>query len=121
MLLSRKKSVLVGMVIMLLSGFPVACQSRPPLATPSAPGISVGITGEECPNVVVQVGQQVTWTNQDSQERVVRDEPAEGNIQFDSGTLQPGDTFTFTFPQAGSYTYTCSLDGSLTGGVTVEP
>jgi plastocyanin len=115
-----RQSALLGMLI-LFSGFLVACQSRTPLATPSAPGINVGITGEGCPNVVVQVGQQVTWTNQDSREHIVRDKPAEGNAQFDSGTLQPGDTFAFIFSQAGSYTYACSLDGALTGSVTVEP
>lgn len=119
MLLFKRPLSLMGMVV-LLSGFIAACQPQP-LATPSAPGISVGITGETCPNVVVQVSQQVTWTNQDSREQIVRDKPAEGNGQFDSGILQPGDSFAFTFSQPGSYTYECSVDGALTGTVTVQP
>ena len=39
----------------------------------------------------------------------------------DSGELQTGDTFTFFFTQAGSYSYRCSADGALVGTITVEP
>jgi plastocyanin len=120
MLHYKRQSVLTGLIIVLI-GFLAACQATPTLATSSAPGISVGITGDTCPNVVVQVDQQVTWTNQDSREHIVRDKPAEGNGQFDSGTLQPGDSFAFTFPQLGSYSYECSVDGAMTGTVTVQP
>ena len=105
----------------MLGGFLSACQSTPSLATSSVSGISVGITSDTCPNVMVPVGQQVIWTNQDSREHIVRHEPAEGNGQFDSGTLQPGDSFAFTFPQPGSYIYECSVDGAMTGTVTVQP
>jgi len=120
MLLYKRQSVLIGLVMM-LGGFLSACQSTPSLATSSAPGINVGITSDTCPNVVVPVGQQATWTNQDSREHVVRHKPAEENGQFDSGTLQPGDSFAFSFPQPGSYIYECSVDGAMTGTITVQP
>ena len=120
MLPYKRQSVLIGFVIV-LSGFLSACQSTPSSATPAAPGISVGITSDTCPNVVVQVSQQVTWTNQDSREHIVRHKPAEGNSQFSSGTLQPGNSFAFTFSQPGSYIYECSVDGDVTGMVTVQP
>jgi len=119
MRLYKRESSILGIVV-LLGGFLAACQSQP-LITPSAPGISVGITGETCPSVMVQAGQQVTWTDQDSREHLVRDKPAEGNGLFDSGKLQPGDSFAFTFPQPGSYTYQCSPDGATTGTITVAP
>ena len=110
----------VGLVMMFV-GFLTACKSSTPtLALPSVSGISVGITGEICPNVIVQVGQQVTWTNQDTLEHIVRDKPAEGRAQFDSGTLQPGDSFTIIYPQPGNYNYECSEDGAMTGTVTVQ-
>lgn len=120
MLRYKKQFILIGFVLV-LSGFLTACQSTPTLAPQSVPGIGVGITSESCPNVVVQVGQQVTWTNQDTREHIVRDKPVEGSAQFDSGILQPGDVFAFTFLQVGSYTYECSEDGSMTGTVTVQP
>ena len=116
----KRRSILIGLAIA-FTGFLAACQSVPPLATPSGPGISVGITDDVCPNVVVQVGQQVTWTNQDSREHVVRHKPAEGNVEFDSGTLQPEDSFAFTFPQPGTYFYECSVDATVSGTVIVQP
>lgn len=112
--------VLVGLMLV-FTGLLSACRSTPQLATPSTQGISVGITSDICPNVTAQAGQQVTWTNQDSREHIVRHDPVEGNGQFDSGTLQPGDVFEFTFVQSGEYRYVCSQDGAMTGIVTVEP
>ena len=111
--------VLVGWALV-FTGLLSACQSKPQLAKPSTQGISVGITSDTCPNIIAQAGQQVTWTNQGSRDYIVRHNPVEGNGQFDSGTLQPGDDFTFTFVQSGEYRYICSADGSMTGIVTVE-
>ena len=79
------------------------------------------ISDDLCPSVIVQVGQHVTWTNQGSQEHIVRDKAVEEKSQFDSGILKPGDNFSFTFLQPASYTYDCSADGVLTGTITVEP
>lgn len=118
MLTNKIWTILVPLGLVL--GLLTACQSAPTLAPSSSPGISVGITSDTCPNIVVQVGQQVTWTNQDSREHIVKDMPAEGNGQFDSGTLQPGDHFAFTFLQTGIYTYVCSADATTTGTVTVQ-
>jgi plastocyanin len=103
---------------MLFGSILVACQPEP-LATQTSPGIVVGISGDICPAIEVQAGQEVIWTNQDSREHIVRHKPAEGQGQFDSGTLQPGDSFSFTFVQAGSYPYVCSADEVYTGLVTV--
>ena len=119
MLLYKRQSILLAMAIF-FGGFLVGCQSAP-LATPLSPGISVGITGNSCPSVVVQAGQQVTRTNQDSHEHIVRDKSTEENRLFDSGILKLGDSFAFTFPQAGSYIYECSLDEDMTGTITVQP
>jgi plastocyanin len=40
---------------------------------------------------------------------------------FDSGTLAPGKTFSFTFAAAGTYTYHCSLHPTMVGTVTITP
>ncbi len=120
MLLYRRQSVFTGLVLF-MAGLLAACQAMPPLATPSAPGISIGIADDLCPGVIVRVGQQVTWTNQGHQEHIVRAKAVEGKSHFDSGILKPGDIFAFTFPQPERYTYECSVDGVLTGTITVEP
>jgi hypothetical protein len=101
-------------------GLLAACQSTPQFATLSSSGISVGITDNLCPNVIVTVGQQITWTNQGAREHIVRDSTVEGKSQFDSGSLQSGDTFSFTFSEPQTYKYQCSADGSLIGTITVS-
>jgi len=118
----KRQFVFIGLII-ILSGILAACQSSstPTLAAPFAPGISLGITDDTCPGVGAQVGQQVTWTNQDDREHIVRHKPAQGTSLFDSGTLQPGDSFAFTFLQPGVYMYLCSEDGDTLGTVTVQP
>jgi len=116
----KRPSVIIGLVLLMI-GLLTACQTKPPLVTSSAPGISVGINDDLCPSVIVQIGQQVTWTNQGRQEHIVRDKPIDGKSQFDSGILKPGDNFAFTFLLPNSYTYECSVDRVLTGTITVEP
>jgi plastocyanin len=69
----------------------------------------------------MQVGQTVTWTNQGSQEHIIRAKSIDGESQFSSAILKPGDSFGFTSAQPISYTYECSTDGSLKGSITVEP
>jgi len=39
--------------------------------------------------------------------------------RFDSGFLEPGDTFTFTFTEAGTYPYFCLPHPFMTGTITV--
>ena len=116
-----KRRATIATLMVVLSGLFAACQPTPTLASPSGPGMVIGITDDTCPSVEIKVNDLVTWTNQDDREHFVRHKPAEGNPQFDSGVLQPGDSFTYTFVEAGTYMYECTTDGSTTGAVTVQP
>ena len=40
---------------------------------------------------------------------------------FDSGSLAPRSTYSFTFAGPGTYTYHCSLHPSMVGTVTITP
>lgn len=118
-----KRAVGFG-IAMLLSTTLAACaapQTSPvPVLTP--PGIGVAITQDACPSLEVRSGMQVVWTNQDSREHVVQHEKlANQDSVFDSGVLQPGDSFAFTFTEPGRYTYWCAPNGAMKGMVTVEP
>lgn len=121
-MISKRKLFFVGMALLTV-GILVSCQSiaTPTLATLSQPGIAVGISDDLCPTVTVKVGQQISWTNQGRQEHIVRAKSVDEQSGFDSGTLQPGDSFAVTLTQAETYQYECSADGSLTGTITVEP
>lgn len=63
--------------------------------------------------VSVPVGGTVTWTNNSSMPHT-----ATGS-GFDSGNLNPGQSFSHTFNAAGTYDYVCSYHSNMTGTVTV--
>jgi len=54
--------------------------------------------------ITVNVGDSVTWTNQDS----VRHNAVSNDGVFDTGTLKKGDSGSFRFTKAGTYNYKCT-------------
>ena len=68
-------------------------------------------------SVTVQPGTTVTWVNNgQAPHTVTATDPAGA---FDSGTLQPGESFSFTFKQPGTYAYHCTIHPFMKGTVTV--
>lgn len=63
----------------------------------------------------VKVGDQVTWTNQDSATHDV-----EGDGGISSGPLAQGKTYSMTFSTAGTFNYKCAIHPSMTGQVVVK-
>jgi len=68
-------------------------------------------------NITVQPGTSVTWVNNGQAPHTVTATDPEG--AFDSGTLQPGESFSFTFKQPGTYAYYCTIHPFMKGTVTV--
>ena len=119
MLRTRVTAYRLCLAILLASTL-VACGSAATPAVPPKPGIGLSLTSGPCPSATVKVGDAVTWTNADKVDRQIR-AVRDGVVMFDSGILKPGDTSTFVFMGEGQFPYTCSIDGSLTGTITVEP
>ncbi len=67
--------------------------------------------------VTVKKGTKVTWTNNDSTAHTVTADSGNGP---DSSTLNPGDTYSFTFSSAGTFAYHCSFHSNMHGTVVVE-
>ena len=71
--------------------------------------------------ILTKKGNSVTWVNEDSAFHSVTsgfyDSPTE---LFDSGHLDPFESFTFTFDDVGDYDYFCTLHPWMKGLVTVE-
>jgi plastocyanin len=67
--------------------------------------------------LTVAVGTKVTWTNDDTAPHTVTVQS--GPVTFSSPTLQKGDTYTFTFTKAGTYTYYCAVHPSMVAKVVV--
>ncbi len=68
-------------------------------------------------HMTVQPGTTVTWVNNGQAPHTVTATDPAGT--FDSGTLQPGESFSFTFKQPGAYGYYCTIHPFMKGTVTV--
>ena len=66
--------------------------------------------------VVIGANNTVAWTNNDNTPHTV----TANNGAFDSGLINPGQTWTYTFTTPGTYAYHCSIHPWMTGTVTVE-
>ena len=67
------------------------------------------------PNISVAPGTTVTWVNNDT----VPHTTTADDGTWDSETLQPGQSFSFTFSSAGTFPYHCEIHPFMTGTVTV--
>jgi plastocyanin len=69
------------------------------------------------PNPIdVRVGDTVTWTNDHHEGHTVTSTSSE----FNSGDIQPGQSFRHTFDKSGSYEYYCVIHPSMVGKVSVS-
>jgi len=71
--------------------------------------------------ITIDSGKQVTWVNEDSAFHSVTSgfygEPTE---LFDSGHLDPFESYTLDFDEIGTYDYFCTLHPWMKGQVIVE-
>lgn len=63
----------------------------------------------------VPVGTTVTVTNTDNTQHTWSADDG----TFDSGALSPGESFEFTFTEAGSFAYFCNFHPSMSGTIVV--
>ena len=110
-----------------------SASSTPASAPTSASGsggfaVSIANFAFSPPSLTVTPGSTVTWTNNDGAPHTVTstDGPstsAKTTGTFDSGNLGQGETFSFTFDNAGTYYYDCTIhaaQASMHGTVVVQ-
>ena len=115
---------LAAAVLVVSIVFAVTSHINPPPATNAVrvsiiPGAGSYATGYAPDNITVVIGvnNTVVWTNNDNEPHTVT--ATDGS--FDSGTMNPDATFTYTFKTPGTYTYICTLHPWMHGYVTVKP
>ena len=64
----------------------------------------------------VAAGTEVTWTNDDPAPHTVTAEDG----SFDSGTLEPGQTFSVSVQANGPVTYRCEIHPDMVGTIAVR-
>ena len=68
--------------------------------------------------LTITVGDTVTWTNNDGMSHTATS--TSGPESFDSGNMGSGDTWSFTFTEAGTYEYKCDYHSSMTATIIVN-
>ena len=68
-------------------------------------------------SLTIKVGTTIKWTNQDTAPHTVTAD----DKSWGSGDLNKGDSFSYTFNQAGSYAYHCGVHPNMKATVTVVP
>ena len=108
----------------------VACNSGAQVTLPpvsgavndSTPGISVLITESDCPTIdSIKVNDTVTWTNADKVDHQIHIQYEDGEKMSEIGPLQPGDTVSMMFPEAGSFPYSCMEGEEPSASIMVVP
>jgi plastocyanin len=88
-------------------------------ATPASVGPNVAVEIVDVAfapaSLLVPPGTTVIWTNAGVAPHTVSGDFA------DSGTLEPGQTFSFTFTEPGTYPYRCLFHPGMTGEIVVDP
>jgi plastocyanin len=116
----KRLSLLVTLsVVALLTLVPAAGaqQDQGVVAVPLQYAWSVSIEDFyfEPADAAVEPGSTITWINYGTvPHTVTADDGA-----FDSGVLNPGDSFTVAFQGQGTITYHCAIHPSMMGSVTV--
>jgi plastocyanin len=85
--------------------------------------VEVGAGGFAPANVVIKIGQGLTWNNTDTQAHgvaAINGETLDALPGFGKVQLKPGESYDYTFKRAGTFVYIDTANPSLTGSVVVE-
>ncbi len=85
------------------------------------------------PTISIKVGDSISWINDDREGHTVTSGQGSGRFGwmgddfgqvdgfFDSGRFQPGDSWSYTFQEKGSFRYFCTIHPWMEGFVIVDP
>ncbi|HSJ58194.1 MAG TPA: cytochrome D1 domain-containing protein [Anaerolineae bacterium] len=109
----------------LLAGCGGAEPTDAPAAEPTSEVVEVSAVTEATASIVegafqphtlvVATGATITWQNDDTVAHTVTSQDG----WFDSGQIEPGETFTYQFDQPGTFQYQCNNHGTMEGVVVV--
>jgi len=83
---------------------------------PSPNSVNIGDDFFNPGSLTVTAGTTVTWTNRGNRGHTVTSDQG----AFDSGTLNPGSTFSFTFKDKGTFSYHCNFHSGMAAKIVVE-
>ena len=110
------RGAVLGLSLLLMSGavrWPSATEAQEKLATNEVSIDNFSFTPTE---LTISMGTQVTWVNKDDVPHTV----VSVDHNFKSKALDTDEKFSFTFRDAGTYEYYCSVHPKMTGKIIVK-
>jgi plastocyanin len=118
-----KRTLTIGLAVAALGIGACGGSDEPAASTaPDAPAaggttVTVGDNTFTPANLKVAVGDTVTFENDGA---IAHTATASEGADFDSGSIAPGDTFTFTPSEAGTVSYVCTFHPGMQGTIEVS-
>jgi plastocyanin len=129
---SPRLPLVVALVVCALLGI-ASCSSSKAKVTPPAPPtdargkptFTIDARGNQFSpaDVIVDVGTKITWRNDDAVAHDVKKSADAvdfgGTFGADASRFGPGQSYSFTFTEAGTFSYTCTIHTLMSGKVEV--
>jgi plastocyanin len=93
-------------------------QNAQPPASENEASVSIKDFAFSPASMTIKKGTTVTWTNEDDVAHTVTPDAQTPNFQG-SGSLSQGESYSFTFDEAGTYDYHCQPHPNMTATVVV--
>src|SRR5215210_6652753 len=109
--------VVLSVIALLMFVPPATAQDAGVESVPvrNAWSVNIGDNFFDPPQSAVEPGSTITWTNNGDEPHTVTADDG----SFDSGMLNPGDSYTVAFDGQGTLTYHCTIHPEMRGSVTV--
>jgi plastocyanin len=109
--------VVLSLIALLMFVPPAVAQDAGVESVPiqNAWSVNIGDNFFDPPQSAVEPGSTITWTNNGDEPHTVTADDG----SFDSGMLNPGDSYTVAFDGQGTVTYHCAIHPEMRGSVTV--
>jgi plastocyanin len=117
-------ALILAVAMTYLMVFPIKAAAVPgtPVVIPNGTASDTSLNFNP-PSLPIKVHTAVQWKNNDASPHTSTASTApNGGTKWDSGELDPGDSFTVTFDIVGNYTYRCAFHSAwMRGTITVTP
>jgi plastocyanin len=114
-----KRTLTAGLAIAALATGVAACGGSDDTAPSASAGggttVSVQDNTFKPGTIKVKVGDKVNWNNEGGVAHTVT-----ANGKFDSGSLAPGKSFSWTADKAGKISYICTFHAGMKGTIEVS-
>jgi plastocyanin len=115
-----KRTISIGLAVAALGALGACGGSDEPAASTAAkvegPTVTVGDNTFTPAKLELSAGETVTFKNAGAIAHTVT---ATDGADFDSGSIAPGETFTFTASESGTVSYVCTFHPGMQGTIEV--